>query len=294
MFPVLPRKTDSELDALRTRLLLSVSSLGKEINPIMRSELSEFMLKINSYYTNAMEGNPSKLKDIENALNQKFSSNRTTRNFQIEHIAHIEVQKKMYEKLQLEPNLEICSQEFLCWLHEQFYLKLPEALRWAITVSGKRGAITPGALRERGARVGGHDAPESRKDIELCLQQFQESLSPVKLKGADQVLALASSHHRLLWIHPFADGNGRVARLFTLAYANRIGVDSDHLWNVTRAFARNRSEYDRHLAAADLPPRNSYDGRGPLSEEELVHFCKFFLESCLDQIEYMKKILESS
>jgi Fic family protein len=104
--------------------------------------------------------------------------------------------------------------------------------------------------------------------------------------------AFASSHHRLLWIHPFRDGNGRVARLFTIAYQYRLGIWSHGLWTVTRAFARNRSEYDRHLALADQPRRNDFDGRGPLSEENLTVFCKYFLAACIDQLRFMESILE--
>ena len=46
------------------------------------------------------------------------------------------------------------------------------------------------------------------------------------------------------------------------------------------------------LARADQPRRNDLDGRGPLSEEDLVAFCKFFLECCRDQIDFMDKLLE--
>lgn len=123
---------------------------------------------------------------------------------------------------------------------------------------------------------------------------FEELLSPEKLSGHQRLLGMASSHHRFLWIHPFPEGNGRVARLFTTAYGFRIGVGDHLLWMVTRAFARNRSEYDAHLALADQPKRNDLDGRGPLSEENLFEWCKYFLECCEDQIGYMHRLLNLS
>jgi Fic family protein len=61
---------------------------------------------------------------------------------------------------------------------------------------------------------------------------------------------------------------------------------------VTRAFARNRSAYDRHLALADQTRRNDLDGRGPLSEENLLLFCTYFLRACVDQLQFMESILE--
>src|SRR6266481_196053 len=48
-----------------------------------------------------------------------------------------------------------------------------------------------------------------------------------------QLLSAAAGHHRLLWIHPFVDGNGRVARLMSHALLLRLGVGSS-LWSVSR------------------------------------------------------------
>ncbi|MBI3566013.1 MAG: Fic family protein, partial [Elusimicrobia bacterium] len=117
-------------------------------------------------------------------------------------------------------------------------------------------------------------------------------LDPDGLRGARKLLGWASSHHRFLWIHPFPEGNGRVARLLTTAYGVRIGVGDHMLWTPARAFARGRAEYDRRLAEADRPRRNDLDGRGPLSEEDLLGFCAYFLRSCEDQIRFMEGVLE--
>ena len=94
-----------------------------------------------------------------------------------------------------------------------------------------------------------------------------------------------------MWIHPFLDGNGRVARLFTDAFFLRIGLSGYGLWNVSRGLARRNSDYRRFLDAADFPRESDLDGRGNLSNRTLTEFCKFFLEVCLDQAEYMRSIL---
>jgi hypothetical protein len=41
----------------------------------------------------------------------------------------------------------------------------------------------------------------------------------------------------------------------------------------------------------DLPRRNDLDGRGSLSEEALVDFTRFFLDICLDQIQFMERLM---
>jgi Fic family protein len=71
----------------------------------------------------------------------------------------------------------------------------------------------------------------------------------------------AAAHHRLLWIHPFYDGNGRVARLFVHAYLRDIGVGSS-LWSVSRGLARNVAQYQALLMAADQQRDNDWDGPG--------------------------------
>jgi Fic family protein len=292
MLPAIPSKVPPELDELIAKVLSSSAALGRGIHPLILNEIARLMHKVNSYYTNAMEGNPSKLKDIDNALHNKFLKNKTARNYQLEHVAHIHVQEAMIKRLREEPNLHICSEEFLSWLHAQFFLKLPEEMQMAKTTSGKLIAVAPGALRDQGITVGQHHAPATREEIKHYLTQFEKFLSPENLTGAQKLLGMAASHHRFLWIHPFPEGNGRVARLLTTAYGFRIGVGDTMLWTAARAFARGREAYDTHLSLADQPRRNDFDGRGPLSEENLLKFCIFFLHCCDDQIRFMSSMLQ--
>jgi Fic family protein len=73
----------------------------------------------------------------------------------------------------------------------------------------------------------------------------------------------------------------------------RIGIGSC-LWSVSRGLARNADAYKRLLAAADSRRRNDLDGRGALSLEALKDFSRFFLEVCIDQIDFMAKLLQPS
>ncbi|MEK7858689.1 MAG: Fic family protein [Elusimicrobiota bacterium] len=292
MLPALPSRTTPALDDLVVKVLTSSAALGKGIHPLILDDIARLMLKVNSYYTNAMEGNPSKLKDIDAALDNKLAKDKTARNYQLEHVAHIQVQEEMLRRLREEPGLRVCSEGFLCWLHEQFFLKLPEDMRFAKTVSGELVPVEPGRLRDRGITVGRHEGPVTRQDIEGYLAKFDELLGPERLSGPRKLLGWAASHHRFLWIHPFPEGNGRVARLLTTAYGIRIGVGDNMLWTVARAFARNRPEYDRRLSSADQPRGNDLDGRGPLSEENLIEFCAYFLRCCEDQIRFMDSVLK--
>ncbi len=110
-----------------------------------------------------------------------------------------------------------------------------------------------------------------------------------KLNKFDTVLQAAAAHHRLVWIHPFADGNGRVPLFLCHALG---GLNSGGIWSIARGLSRSEKAYEGHLAACDLPRRNDLDGRGSLSEETLAEFTTFFLDVCLDQVQFMTKLMQ--
>jgi len=125
--------------------------------------------------------------------------------------------------------------------------------------------------------------------LERFLERFEAGYAD--LGPSESMICLAAAHHRLLWIHPFLDGNGRVARLMSHAIVSRA-VDTGSLWSIARGLARNVTEYKKLLAECDLPRRNDLDGRGALSEEALAEFSRFFLRLCIDQVEFMERLIE--
>jgi Fic family protein len=141
--------------------------------------------------------------------------------------------------------------------------------------------------------VVGRHLPPAASALPRFLSRFEEAYSPEHLSKIRQIVAVAAAHHRFLWIHPFYDGNGRVARLMSHAVLKRLGVGSS-LWSAARGLARNVGSYKALLMAADEPRHNDLDGRGNLSEAALVQFCQFFLATCVDQIDFMRSILEPS
>ncbi|MGG6287299.1 Fic family protein [Leptolyngbya sp. AN03gr2] len=181
--------------------------------------------------------------------------------------------------------MDVVSPEFIQRLHHEFYQRLPEAFWQLGEVS-----VQPGAWRSVNVQIGRH-VPPPPETLTRFLDRFAQVYQPERLSKVDQILAAAAAHHRFAWIHPFLDGNGRVVRLFSHAYFQRIGIGSS-LWSVSRGLAWQMQEYRSRLAQADQQRRNDYDGRGNLSMVGLVRFCEFFLETCIDQIDFMTKILE--
>ena len=158
-------------------------------------------------------------------------------------------------------------------------------------VSGEVLEVVPGELRQREVQVARHIGVAS-EHLPLFLHRFATAFASNCHHGVMPIIAAAASHHRLMWIHPFLDGNGRVARLYTDACFYRLPIHGYGLWNISRGFARYRDDYMAALSQADAQRRNDYDGRGNLSNETLVKFCRFFLSTCLDQIDFMGNLLK--
>ena len=290
MEPLLPEDSDAKLSTLALSLIRGAEQLGASLHPITRKLVTDLVRSMNSYYSNLIEGHRTRPRDIDAALRKDFSTNPAQRSLQLQHLAHIEVQAEMEIRLRDMPASEICSAEFLCWLHEGFYRRLPEEFRKLEDEKAKVHEVQPGKLRESEVSVGRHVAPAS-KVLRQLLKRFAEFYGPLVTTNPDSLVAAASAHHRLAWIHPFLDGNGRVARLFTQAWFIKAGIDSNGLWTISRGLARRKADYQAALANADEKRVNDFDGRGYLSQRYLGEFCKFFLDIAVDQVEFMKELL---
>ncbi len=290
MTPLLPEGAD-ELQDHALEVLQKSAALGNRQHPVTLGTLRELLRIINSYYSNLIEGHSTHPYDIVRAMQKEYDSEPAKRDLQMESIAHITVQKDMERKLREEPEVNMTGRDFLCYLHREFYRQLPEAFRVVTNAeTGKKSLVAPGELREESVKVGYHEPP-GPESLTAFLDRFAESYEPKRHHGALKLVAAAAAHHRLMWIHPFLDGNGRVARLFAEAYFHRIPVHGFGLWSVSRGLARRNVDYKSALARADAPRRNDLDGRGNLSNEGLISFCRFFLDVCLDQVEYMGGLL---
>ncbi len=66
------------------------------------------------------------------------------------------------------------------------------------------------------------------------------------------VMKVALAHHRLAWVHPFGNGNGRVVRLLTCALLVKYGLRvnaAGRLLNPAAVFCADRNAYCTDLGA---------------------------------------------
>ena len=248
--------------------------------------LADLVRAMNCYYSNLIEGHDTHPIDIERALKKDYSTDPGKRNLQLEAEAHVTVQKWIDDG---GIKGSATSADAIIEIHRRFCELLPPSLLLVKhPTTEEELPVIPGRLREHDVEVGRH-VPVSPGALPRFLARFEEMYS--KLGKSETALAAAAAHHRLAWIHPFLDGNGRVIRL--MSYATLLDtLGTGGVWSIARGLARNAHAYKQHLANCDLPRRNDLDGRGHLSEETLAEFTRFFLEICLDQVKFMEDLVQ--
>lgn len=290
MEPMLPPDGVRQLEDLAMDLATKAAGLASQLPPTVRLGVGDLVRSMNCYYSNLIEGHDTHPRDIDRALARAdYSTDPRKRALQHEAVAHIEVQRLIDHRQDVQ--VETTSVAYITWLHQAFRHRLPEELLWLENPdTGERLRVVAGELRKGWVQVGRHIPPKA-ESLPRFLQRFEDAYDRQNRSRLRQIIALGAAHHRLLWIHPFYDGNGRVARLMSHASLQRCGVGSS-LWSVARGLARNVQAYKALLMAADEPRRGDLDGRGTLSTQTLTAFCAFFLTVCIDQVEFMTALLE--
>ena len=275
-----------ELTDLAVELAAKAAGFRRSLPEGVLSSLADLVRNMNCYYSNLIEGHYTHPVEIERALRDEYSTDKQKRNLQIEAEAHIKVQAWIDAGNLKERAIKVAG---ICEIHRRFGEHLPPELLWAKDPeTGKKIKVVPGRLRQQDVKVGQH-IPVSPGALPRFLKRFEEAYSG--LGKSEMIISTAAAHHRLLWVHPFVDGNGRVARLMSHAILLEL-LDTGSIWSVARGLARNVKTYKAHLADCDRKRRNDLDGRGGLSEESLAAFTRFFLHTCLDQVDFMEGLVQ--
>jgi len=287
MEPLMPEDKHHRLENLAFDLATKSQGLASVLNGEVVRSVGDLVRSMNCYYSNLIEGHHTHPTNIEKALRDDYSDSPEIRDLQLEARAHIAVQRLIDEGHSPAPAL---SAAFALWTHKEFCTRLPDTLLQVNNPdTGETVKVVPGQFRCGDVQVGRHVAVPV-ESLKQFMDRFEETYTSMPSR-AGQVIAVAAAHHRMLWIHPFYDGSGRVVRLQSYARMRELGIGSA-LWSVARGLARNVQDYKRNLQAADMPRQGDLDGRGNLSLKGMEIFCEFFLTVCIDQVEYMQSILE--
>lgn len=284
-------------------LIAAASALREQLPAQTRRALAPLLEQVNCYYSNLIEGHHTYPDEVEQVLTRARAgrtrtpvdrvegTRRSAAALAIEGAAHVETQRLLTARLREDPTWDPTAVASLREVHRWFIERLPEEFRFAETRSGsKRLPIMPGGLRDTAVTVGDHLPPE-HQHLPAFLEVFHTAYAAHTTYAPEAIVRIAAAHHRLVWIHPFIDGNGRVARLMTDAMLERAQLGSDGLWRLSRGFARSHEQYKRMLAAADEQRHHATDGRGNLSQAALAAWCDYLIGQATDQAEFMFQLI---
>ena len=125
MEPMMPADSPI-LEELAIEIIRKSAALSGTLQSVSRKSVVALVRTMNSYYSNLIEGHHTNPVDIEKALANDYSHDPAQRALQLESAAHVYVQRKLEERLIKDSTTDICGVDFLCWLHREFYDRLPE------------------------------------------------------------------------------------------------------------------------------------------------------------------------
>jgi Fic family protein len=287
--PYIPQDNASEeLQNQVVQIARLDAALYAKIPAPLRVPMMHLLRMVNSYYSNKIEGNSTVPADILRAQDdpQEFKDAKDMQEIK----RYIEVQRRLSDN----PinKVEVCTKATISRLHREFYVGVHEGmLDIQLNEQGETVRRIPGEFRKCDVRVGQH-IPPTFEQMQTHLNDFERVYRLDWIHGLSCFFAAAASHHRLMWIHPFMDGNGRTGRLFTDQYLKAAGYGGYGLWSMSRGFARNVATYYEMLSAADHPRKGELDGRGELSDRGLLRWTRYFVETAYDQAQYFSSLLD--
>jgi len=80
-------------------------------------------------------------------------------------------------------------------------------------------------------------------EIKMQIEEFFDWLNSDLGRDVHPILRAGITHYELVRIHPFVDGNGRVARAFALLVLYREGYDVKRFFSIEEYFDKNAEDY---------------------------------------------------
>ena len=133
------------------------------------------------------------------------------------------------------------SADFIQWIPHEFYRDAAPAML-SVRNESREIVMTPGQWRsspEHDNTAGRHLPPSSERVTDF-MRYFEQRYSVTHLGTASRIMAIPAAHHRLNYVHPFPDGNGRVSRLMS------------HEWRIKPASERTVSGRSHAVLREDL------------------------------------------
>lgn len=285
--PILPDALPQAMLDRAEALIPKTAFLAGSLAPETAMRLGKLLRVTNTYYSNLIEGQYTEPAAMQRAQNAPKRERRLLRDLAI---LHMDVQLVFERALRRHPAdfKSMFSPDLISTIHYRLFNGTDEESR---RLSDGR-VFEPGVLRsapDEEVVVGNHLAPAAAV-VESMLKHLQWGFGMVQ-DPRKRIIAALANHHRLAFVHPFLDGNGRVARMVTHLQLVQLGL-KPNLWSLSRGLARRHQDYYSALTLADRQREGDLDGRGQLSQKHYFAFIEFMLDVCHDQVDYMTEALD--
>jgi len=250
-----------ELDHLRRKQLSGTT------HPVIFSQLKHIFHLLESIGSARIEGNNTTVADFM----ETEIDNRPDAGENIQEIRNIEKAMLYIEEVIDERGI---TKSLIKELHS---LVVSDLVR--------EGDPTPGAFRTNSVKICGtaHVPPSTEHEVDSHMDELLSFINQENPARYD-LLKVAVGHHRFMWIHPFANGNGRTGRLLTYAMLLKLGfIGTSRILNPTAVFCLNRSLYYDYLAKADSG-----------TSEGMEEWCTYVLGGLKDEIEKIDNLCDYS
>jgi len=208
------------------------------ILPAQEDELRRKALVGTIHYSTLIEGNELPIIDAERAVKGELEPTTKAKRELVNYVRALEWVDERFAAGEIT-----YSGDFLKELHGILMHDL--GVPGAMFAPEHEGEWRPGEAVV-GDQLGNvyHAAP-SPNDVPRLINELCVYLEQKRVQGNDYpgpILA-GVAHYELTDIHPFADGNGRVARLFVVAILFREGYVSRRLFSAERYYAMDKDGY---------------------------------------------------
>lgn len=165
-------------------------------------------------------------------------------------------------------------------ISEKAILKLHKLLMDALLPKNKCGKYKDKQhfiIDEKGIKI---YTPPSPKQTPKLVRELIDWLNSKEARELHSILVCAIVHHRLVSIHPFSDGNGRLARILGTWVLYQKGFDPYHIFTLDDYFAGNRERYYQKIQQArEL-------------DDDLTHWIEYVAGGAVQTLKDVKKRVE--
>ncbi|NQT29416.1 MAG: Fic family protein [Candidatus Saganbacteria bacterium] len=132
-------------------------------------------------------------------------------------------------------------------------------------------------INGRGIRI---DTPPSPAETPKLMKELFDWINLKETINLHSVIVCAIFHHRFVFIHPFIDGNGRIARVMETLILYQRGFDTHHIFSLDDFFAKDRNRYYLKIRQAKELDNN------------LTYWIEYVAEGIVSTLKQTKKRIE--